>query len=255
MADNDLKNLPETFYKQLLNSLDEGVYFVDRKRQIVFWNKGAENISGYSSDQVHKRFCGDGLLSHVDFNGKLLCEDGCPLQATIEDGNTRTADVYLMHRGGNRVPVRVTASPVHNNKGEIIGAVERFRDITPQLADRSRMNQLLQDAHTDPLTGIANRRYAEMILQDRFFRFRTFNEEFGIMFVDMDHLKLLNDEFGHVSGDCALKIIAKTLNATFRSEDIVSRWGGDEFLVILSQRRSGTPRKDKTKDQKNHWRN
>jgi diguanylate cyclase (GGDEF)-like protein/PAS domain S-box-containing protein len=215
--------------------MDDGIYFVDRFRKIVFWNQGAEKISGYSFEEVQGRFCGDGLLQHVDFDGNIMCGSGCPLTATIKDGANHEVDVYLKHRDGHRVPVKVSASPVYNADGEIIGAVERFTDITPQLADRTRLDRLSHEVNTDPLTGIANRRYMEMTLHDRLHRFRSFDEKFGVMFIDMDGLKEINDDHGHAIGDCAIKVVSKTLEATFRSEDIVGRWGGDEFLVVLKK--------------------
>jgi PAS domain S-box-containing protein len=233
MIEKELTNLSESFYKQLLDSIDEGVYFVDRSRKIVFWNTAAEEISGYPVEVVHDQFCGDGILMHVDFDGKLLCGDSCPLKATLTTGQTQQVDVFLKHREGHRIPVRVVASAVFNENNEIIGAVERFHDITPQLADRTRLDKLAEEANTDALTGIPNRRYVEMEINERFFRFETFQEGFGIMFVDMDDLKEINDKYGHGTGDRAIQIVAKTLQASFRREDLVGRWGGDEFLVVL----------------------
>ncbi|MEN8240733.1 MAG: diguanylate cyclase [Chloroflexota bacterium] len=234
MTDTFFSNLPDKFYKQLLNSLDEGIYFVDKSRRIVFWNQGAARISGFTSEDVIGKLCGDKLLEHVDFDGNHLCGDGCPLTATIQDGEIHQLDVFLKHRDGHRIPVQVSSSPVLNENGEIVGVVERFRDITPQLSDKNRMAKLLSEVHTDPLTEIANRRYLELALHDRFYRFEEYQEKFGVMFVDMDKLKKINDQFGHAVGDCALKFIAETLKSTFRRDDVVGRWGGDEFLVILN---------------------
>lgn len=233
MHANDLDNLTGSFYKQLLESMDEGVYFVDRDRRIVFWNNGAQNISGYTSEEVQNRFCGDGILEHIDFDGNLLCGEGCPLKATIRDGEEHHMDVLLRHRDGYRVPVRVIASPVRNAAGEIIGAVERFFDITPQIADRSRIHQLAKEANTDALTGIPNRRYLQLAIHSQMHRFTTIGAKFGVMFIDLNDLKEINDANGHNAGDCAIKVVARTLQSTFRREDIVGRWGGDEFLVVM----------------------
>jgi diguanylate cyclase (GGDEF)-like protein/PAS domain S-box-containing protein len=233
MIEKELTNLSESFYKQLLDSIDEGVYFVDRSRRISFWNSAAERISGYPAEMVHEQFCGDGILMHVDFDGNLLCGDSCPLKATLATGQTQYVDVFLKHREGHRIPVRVIASAVFNENNEIIGAVERFHDITPQLADRTRLDKLAEEANTDALTGIPNRRFLEMEINERFFRFETFQECFGVMFVDMDDLKGINDKFGHGMGDRAIQIVAKTLQGSFRREDLVGRWGGDEFIVVV----------------------
>jgi PAS domain-containing protein len=86
------------FYKRLLDSLNDAVYFVDRERRIVYWNKGAERITGFSSDDVLGHLCYDNLLSHVDGKGQELCRGHCPLSATMADGEAREAQVFLRHK-------------------------------------------------------------------------------------------------------------------------------------------------------------
>ncbi|GAB1400628.1 hypothetical protein MASR1M66_20830 [Aminivibrio sp.] len=94
-------------FEQMMNMLREGVYFVDLDRKITFWNKAAERISGYRSDEVLGSSCKDNILIHVDSTGRNLCQDGCPLHATMADREIRMADVFLHHRRGYRVPVSV----------------------------------------------------------------------------------------------------------------------------------------------------
>ena len=113
----------ENFYKKLLSRLNIGIYFVDRNRKITFWNKGAEEISGYPEDQVKGHSCADGILMHINEKGEVLCNTGCPLHATIQDGKTRDMVVYMKHAKGHRLPVHVTANPIKDKDGEIIGAV------------------------------------------------------------------------------------------------------------------------------------
>ena len=92
-------------FEQMMNMLREGVYLVDLDRKITFWNKAAERISGYRSDEVLGSSCKDNILIHVDSTGRNLCNDGCPLHATMADREIRMADVFLHHRRGYRVPV------------------------------------------------------------------------------------------------------------------------------------------------------
>ncbi len=112
------------FYKNIIDNLYDGVYFVDRDRMITYWNKGAERISGYSAGQVIGRRCRDNLLNHVTANGVELCHDHCPLAAVMEDGRPREAEVYLHHADGHRVPVMVRATALRDEGGNIVGAVE-----------------------------------------------------------------------------------------------------------------------------------
>ena len=103
------------FYKELVDNLYDGVYFVDRDRRITYWNEGAERITGYSAPQVIGRRCRDTLLNHVTANGVLLCQDHYPLAAVMENGKPREAEVYLHHADGHRVPVMVWATLLHSN--------------------------------------------------------------------------------------------------------------------------------------------
>src|SRR5512141_2290713 len=92
------------FYKDIIDNLYDGVYFVDRDRNITFWNKGAERITGYKSAAVVGRPCSDNVLNHVDAQGLELCREHCPMAACILDGKVREADVFLHHADGHRLP-------------------------------------------------------------------------------------------------------------------------------------------------------
>ncbi len=120
--------LSREVYKELLDNVEVGIYFVDRERTIVYWNKGAELITGYSSSDVLNRRCADNILVHVDEEGNSLCTRICPLACTLVDGNERSTDVYLHHKKGQRVSVTVNIIPITDAEGKIIGAVETFRD-------------------------------------------------------------------------------------------------------------------------------
>src|SRR6478672_11885933 len=109
------------FYRRLLDNLADGVYFVDLDRRITYWNKAAEAISGYSSDEVVGRCCSDNVLVHTGDDGCHLCLKGCPLLASIETGSNQWAEVFLKHKRGHRVPVAVRVSAMTNSKGETIG--------------------------------------------------------------------------------------------------------------------------------------
>ena len=114
----------------LLNVIFDGVYIVDTERRIVFWNKGVQDITGYTPQEVVGKFCRDDILNHIDENGTLLCLEDCPLLKTIESGFDVKVKVYPLHKSGQRFPVMTHISPIKNEKGKIIGAIEVFRDIS-----------------------------------------------------------------------------------------------------------------------------
>jgi len=210
------------------------VYFVDRDRQITYWNKGAERITGYPAVEVVGSRCYDNILMHVDSHGTLLCKDHCPLAATLQDGSERTADVYLRHKDGHRVSVNIRITPLKDEHGEIVGAVEVFTDNSLKLSAIARMEAFEKLAYLDPLTGTANRRFAEITLHARYEEFKRYGWPFGLIFIDIDRFKCINDECGHAAGDEVLKMVAKTLMNSARSFDVVARWGGDEFIAMIA---------------------
>ena len=224
----------ENFYHAILDNLYDGVYLVDRDRKISYWNRGAERITGYCAGEVIGSRCSDNILMHVDSRGTLLCRDLCPLAATMLDGSDRTDDVYLQHKDGHRVSVNVRITPLRDEQGEIIGGVEVFTENSQKLSAIARMEAFEKLAYLDPLTGTANRRFAEITLHARHEEFRRYGWPFGLIFIDIDRFKCINEECGHVAGDEVLKMVAKTLMNSARSFDVVARWGGDEFIAVIT---------------------
>lgn len=221
------------FYKEIIDNLYDGVYFVDRDRVITYWNKGAERITGYSAQQTVGRACRDNLLNHVTANGVQLCLNNCPLAAAMEDGKDREAEVFVHHANGHRVPIVVRASPIRDEKGNIIGAVESFSNNNSVIEARSKLRELRRVAMTDPLTGIGNRKYVEGRLSAAIAEYRHTASVAGLLFMDVDHFKQVNDTYGHIIGDDILRMVAKTIRYTLRATDTVGRWGGEEFIAIL----------------------
>jgi PAS domain S-box-containing protein len=106
------------FYKRLLDNLNDGVYIVNLHREIVYWSKGAERITGYANEDVIGSHCWDNILMHVDDQGNQLCRTGCPLLNVISSGIESKAELYLSHKNGHRIPVLVRATPLHRQQGE-----------------------------------------------------------------------------------------------------------------------------------------
>jgi len=221
-------------YKDIIENLYDGVYFVNRERVITYWNKGAERITGYASQQVVGRPCRDNLLSHVTVDGVQLCQDHCPLVACMEDGNPREAEVFFQHAAGHRVPVLLRAAPLRDAQGNIVGAVETFISDMGLVTVRQELRALRRATQTDKLTGIGNRHYLEGRLRAVLAELkRQTGAAAGLLFLDVDHFKQLNDTYGHDVGDKVLRMVAATLAHNLRKSDIVGRWGGEEFLAIL----------------------
>jgi diguanylate cyclase (GGDEF)-like protein/PAS domain S-box-containing protein len=222
-----------SFYKSLLDRVSDGVYFVDSERRILFWNEAACRLSGYSGEEVAGQACPEGVLCHVAEDGHSLCNHNCPLVAALTSGQPQHAHVFLLHKQGRRVPVTVRVDPICAADGSIIGAVQIFSDDSAHQDARRRIEEMERLAFLDHVTEVPNRRFGEMALLTALIEFHSHHDPFGVLLIDLDNFKAVNDRFGHATGDRALREAAMTLVGALRPTDIVARWGGDEFLAIV----------------------
>ncbi|MGK2858632.1 MAG: diguanylate cyclase [Thermoanaerobaculia bacterium] len=219
-------------YLEILQSIEDGVYFVDCDRRIVFWNRAAEAISGYRAEEVMGRRCADGILRHCTADGSILCGAGCPLKKTMLDGQSLEADVWLHHKRGHRVPVNVRSTAVRDDDGRIVGSVEMFTDRSRKIVALEQAKALNRLAFVDELTQVGNRRSVDAKLNELFADPAGMGMPAGVLFVDIDRFKSFNDQYGHDTGDLVLHAVASTLGANLRAYDFVGRWGGEEFVVV-----------------------
>ncbi len=217
----------------VLEATFDGAYLVDQDRRIQSWNEGATLLTGYSAEEVVGRYCSDNILVHVDARGTNLCLNGCPLQKSLDDGRTRRASVFLRHKLGYRVPVSVRVVPILGEDGKVAGAVELFRTAPEPEYWKIRMAELETLAFVDSVTGIPNRRFLESQLDHLLQQEHSAGTPFVACMLDVDHFKLVNDRHGHQIGDRLLHMIGQTLLNCSRAVDVLGRWGGDEFLLLL----------------------
>ena len=223
-----------SLHREILDSLQDGVYFVDRERMIVFWNKGAETISGYSRLHVLGRHCYDNLLQHIDANGTPLCLTACPLANTMEDGKPREDRIYLLRSDGTRVPVWVRVAPLVTESGEITGAIEIFSDRSSLSNAFDRVNSLERMSAVDRQMGIANRRYTEAHLTARMDESLIYGVDLGLLFIKIDHFHRISETYGQEIGMRVLRTVADTLIYNLRPFDFIGRWDNQEIVAMLS---------------------
>ena len=143
---------------------------------------------------------GDGLC-----HGCVLCDD------YLLTGKVARGEVYLNHKDGHRVPVSFRTSTLTNESGNVIGGVELSTDISSLKSNELRIKELEAMALLDGLTKLANRNYIEKEILVRFEEKKRLSIPFGILFMDIDRFKRINDTYGHDVGDLVLKLVADTL--------------------------------------------
>ena len=189
----------------VLDSLFDGVYIVDRDRRILFWNRGAEELTGYSAADVTNRLCWDAILNHIDEEGCLLCRGHCPLMRAIATGAEVRERIYPLHRDGRRFPVDTHVAPLRDHAGDIIGAVEVFRD-----ASREEDFRILQEKFNALVRRyVSQTTYEEILSQASGADTRVAIRDMTVFYLDIvgftaltekaapeESVKLLNDVFG-----------------------------------------------------------
>lgn len=226
--------IDEEIFQTIIDNLHDGVYFVDTRRVIQRWSAGATRITGYTADEVRGHSCADNILVHVDDMGRSMCQGMCPLAATIKDGKPRNGHYYLKHKDGHRVPVTVFAAPLRDSDGAIVGALETFHDESDLPYSIAEVARLDDAVYLCPLSGVPNRRYIDEILPLKFEEMRRAGKRLGVVVADIDHFKKVNDAYGHETGDIVLKMVGRTLAHAMRRYDVLARWGGEEFVAVLT---------------------
>lgn len=224
---------PETL-EIVLDNIEDGVYIVGPERNFLYWNKASEKITGYAAEEVIGKCCQDNLLQHVDEYGTPLCVVGCPLFQTLGDGKPRSAEVFLRHKDGYRLPVLAKILPIINNDtGKIEAGLEIFTLTSPQSYESGIFERLENRSIRDALTQLPNRHYVESEIVYRLEQLRRFKKPFCVIFIDIDNFSHFNNTYGHAAGDKVLTAISESVRHGLRQRDIFGRWGGEEFIGIF----------------------
>ncbi len=207
-------------FKETVDNLFLGVCFVDKDKKITYWNRGAENIMGLDEKAVMGKKFG-------------IPKEECPILLTLNDGEQRESDAFLKHRQGQRVHVTFRVSPIRDSEDKIVGATIMFHDISKEIILVNKIKELQRTSSYDFLTGLPNRLMFAKALTARFEEMQRNNRAFGLIFLDIDNFKAINDTYGHNVGDLVLQMVSKKLGTTLRPYDVLGRWGGEEFVVLV----------------------
>jgi diguanylate cyclase (GGDEF)-like protein/PAS domain S-box-containing protein len=214
-----------------LASIGDAIISIDVAGHITYLNPVAESMTGWSRQEASGRPLQE-VLRLIDGDSREPALN--PLAMAILHNRTvgLSANCILVRRDGYESAIEDTAAPIHDRRGQVTGAVIVFHDVSVARAMSLRMSYLAQH---DFLTELPNR----MLLNDRLTQAMAsahrHHTALAALFVDVDRFKHINDTRGHAIGDRLLKSIAQRLVACVRSSDTVSRYGGDEFVVLLPE--------------------
>jgi diguanylate cyclase (GGDEF)-like protein/PAS domain S-box-containing protein len=214
-----------------LDSIGDAVLSTDVSGKITYLNLVAESMTGWSRKDAIGRSL-DEVFHVVDGATRETC--GSPMELAIQQDRTvgLCANSILIRSDGVEAAIEDSAAPIHDRQGRVTGAVIVFHDVSASKAMTVKMSNLAQH---DGLTGLPNRGHLNDHIAQAITVARRHGGKFAVLFLDLDHFKHINDSLGHPIGDKLLQSVAKRLTSCVRESDTVSRQGGDEFVVVLSE--------------------
>lgn len=230
---DSIKTINNDFFKNIVEYLNDGVALLDSQHNFFFWNQGAVDITGFTKAEILGHKCFENMLIPSDKEDLQLCINDCPVEKTIWDGKIRSFEAYLHHKEGYRLPVFMRILPVMDPEQKIIGAVETFYDTSPRVLIPQRAQELRKMNLLDPLTEIGNKAYLEAQVILKLDEMNKHHFPLGILLIDIDRFTATNETHGTVVGDKILRMVSRTLANNIRFYDIVGRWAGEQFLIII----------------------
>jgi diguanylate cyclase (GGDEF)-like protein/PAS domain S-box-containing protein len=214
-----------------LNSIGDAVACTDISGHLTFLNAVAEKMTGWSWQEAAGRRMAE-VLQILDSTSREAIPDPMAMAIACDRTINLPSNSILIRKDGFEIPIEDSVAPIHDRQRRVTGAVMVFRDVS---AARAAALQISYSAEDDFLTELPNR----LLLSDRISQAIAaaprHNKHVAILFLDLDGFKYINDSLGHTTGDKLLQSVAKRLVDCVRAADTVSRQGGDEFVVLLSE--------------------
>jgi diguanylate cyclase (GGDEF)-like protein/PAS domain S-box-containing protein len=222
--------LSEEIFYSLTNIVKDAIISADSFRKIVYWNRAAEKIFSYTSSEILGKSIGlvipQDNLSFSGLNGRVKDKNNNIGKNQSQNKNKeKFIEIIGRRKDGSKIPLEISVTSWESDKGLFFTLI--IRDITIRKNTEEKLRYL---SFHDNLTSLYNRSYFDEELQ----RLDTTRQlPLSIIIGDIDGFKLVNDAFGYKEGDDLLKSLAKVLKESCRSDDILARWGGDEFVILL----------------------
>lgn len=212
-------NLERKKFSVIINFMGNGLYVIKNDRIILANQKMSEIL----------KFTPEELIGRSDHEVFVETKESCPICESIKKERNFEGDLLFKRKDGTFLFVNVKVSHLKTDEG-VLETIVLFSDITLR---KKLEEQLHIEAMTDPLTQLFNRRFLSSVLESLTETVKERKKSLSLIMADIDNFKHINDTYGHEMGDEVLKELAKLLKGNLRDEDIVGRWGGEEFLIIL----------------------
>lgn len=224
---------------------------IDAEHRVTHWNRACAALTGVPAAEMigkseqwrafypqARPILGDLIVSGATEQEIDHFYAGKFRPSLLIDGAYEAEDFFHAFGEGGRW-LFFTAAPLRNAAGQMIGAIETLQDVT----ERRRAEEALKESEeryrllslTDSLTGLFNRRHLHSCLQGELERAYRYGRPLSLLLIDCDHFKSINDTWGHLTGDRVLEELARLISESLRACDHAFRYGGEEFIVLLSE--------------------
>jgi len=223
----------ESFLSTIFDSFHDPFSIVDRDYKLVKFNDAYSRMKNKRAKDLFGKICFEVLQ-----NRNCICEE-CIVDKTFQSSDPCAKEKLLTLDNGAQMWVEIFTYPILGPDKQVTHVVEYMRDITDRKFTEEEKKQMIKQLNhlstTDSLTGLFNRRALNDMLKHEIDRSSRYDADVALILCDIDKFKNINDTFGHTAGDRALQTIAEALRNTLRKADILGRYGGDEFMVILPE--------------------
>ncbi len=221
-----------TFATTLLETFSDGVFVVDTDQRILYWNRAATGLTGFTQEEVLGSQLGE-FIDHVDGTGESLSGLLNPLRLVLDNGRSQNFQLHTLHKAGYALPVNATIDPIFENE-TLLGAVEIFRE-AKYIDSLEKAHRRIQELSiSDELTGVSNRSHLFLLAEQEIRRESRTKEPLSAVIFDIVGFSAINAEHGHAEGDRVLQETARLLADNMRMTDRIGRLESDHFLSMLA---------------------
>lgn len=230
------QNKLNKFFSKIIDNMADAVIVVDGQHNMIFCNESVQRTFGYYNNELIGENIKKLILGGISYEDEDLIEkftrEGIPaaFMGNKEDEEDSDKQEMGLRKDGGKFSLDIEVLDVS------IGSTKYYATIIKDVSEnRSKEKELLKLASTDPLTGAFNRREFKSLAEQEGIRSQRYNRPLSVMMLDIDHFKDLNDTYGHAAGDLGLQNFTASCSEALRNMDILGRWGGEEFVVILPE--------------------
>ena len=227
--------LVSDLFRSVLDGLHTGVYVADRAGKILFWNDGAERITGYLRQDMIGRVSLSNFLGQTDGEGNELAGALSPISIAMRDGKSVARQVSLRHKSGHRVPVQLHAFPIRDERGAVTAAAESFEENVSVADWDRRQNQLAAYGCLDAASGVLTHDMINAHLREALGVFAEQSVPFSVLCIEIDRLEQIQTRDGPGALASVLRVVGQTLENSLRPTDFLGRWQENQFLAILME--------------------